>query len=93
MSQLKSFEETERQELAAANDGPKYPRCVVTLIGEDGNAFAVMGAVKKALKVYLREDGYQASAINQKIEEFLNEAMSGDYNHLLRVCMEWVTVE
>ena len=29
---------------------------------------------------------------NDKIEEFMNEAKSGDYNHLLATCMEWFDV-
>lgn len=55
------------------------PKCHLT--GEDGNAFAVMGRVKKALK---------GAGQSHLIPEFLERAMGGDYNHLLAVCMEYV---
>ena len=29
---------------------PKYPDITVRLVGEDGNPFAILGAVKEALK-------------------------------------------
>ncbi|MEJ2658842.1 MAG: hypothetical protein P8012_16920 [Desulfobacterales bacterium] len=57
----------------------------VKLIGQDGNAFAIMGSVKQALK--------RAGADKQYIDEYLNEATSGDYNHLLTVSMKYVNVE
>jgi len=57
----------------------------VQLTGEDGNAFAILGAVVKGLK--------KAGASPVEIDEFQQEAMSGDYNHLLRVCMQWVNVQ
>jgi hypothetical protein len=61
----------------------KHPEIEVELIGNDGNAFAVMGAVSKAL----RRGGYAA-----EVEQFQSEAMSGDYNHLLQVVMQWITI-
>ena len=57
----------------------------VKLIGRDGNAFAIMGAVIKALK--------KSGAENEIIEEYKEEAMSGDYNHLLVTTMKYVEVE
>jgi len=60
----------------------RYPKIRVKLIGTNGNAFAILGRVQAALK-------------KAKVEEhdlFLKEAMSGDYDHLLATCMEWVTV-
>ena len=57
----------------------------VKLVGEDGNAFAIMGRVKKALR--------HAGADTEYIDRYLNEATSGDYNHLLTVSMEYVEVE
>lgn len=56
----------------------------VQLVGQDGNAFAIMGAVTKAL----RQNGYTPD----DIDEYKKEAMSGDYDNLLRVTMEWVEV-
>ena len=43
----------------------------VKLIGEDGNAFAVLGKVSKALK--------SAGADNEYIDQYLKKAMDGDY--------------
>lgn len=57
----------------------------VQLTGTNGNAFAVMGAVTRAIK----EDG----ADKATVDEFTTEAMAGDYDHLLRVCMRWVHVQ
>lgn len=56
----------------------------VKLVGEDGNAFAIMGRVGKAL----RRAGYT----QEEIDEYQNEATSGDYDNLLRVTMEYVDV-
>jgi hypothetical protein len=57
---------------------------VVRLVGEHGNAFAILGKVKKALT----RAGHKDLA-----EQFLKEATSGDYDHLLRTAMEYVEVE
>ena len=57
----------------------------VKLIGEDGNAFSIMGSVKKALR--------QAGADKEYIDRYLSEATSGDYDHLLVVSMGYVDVE
>ncbi len=64
---------------------PKYPNIRVKLIGGDGNAFAILGQVKRALK----RGGVPQAEINQYFEE----ATSGDYNHLLATTMEWCEVE
>lgn len=47
----------------------------------DGNAFSVMGAVAKALKQAGQGD---------KVAEYQAKAMSGNYDHLLSVSMEYV---
>jgi hypothetical protein len=62
---------------------PKYD-VEVQLSGNDGNAFAVMGAVKSALK--------KAGASKDELDQYLADSMSGDYDNLLRVAMEWVEV-
>jgi hypothetical protein len=62
---------------------PKYD-VEVQLVGNDGNAFAIMGAVKSALK--------KAGASKEELDEYLADSMSGDYDNLLRVAMEWVEV-
>jgi hypothetical protein len=58
---------------------------VVKLTGHDGNAFAVMGTVKQALRL--------SGADKEYIDKYLSEATSGDYNHLLAVSMKYVDVE
>ena len=62
----------------------KYPDIEVTLIGEDGNAFAIMGRVQRALK----ENGVP----KEEIEQYLKESQSGDYDNLLVTATRWVTV-
>ena len=62
----------------------KYPEVEVQLTGTDGNAYAIMGSVMKALKRH----GVSA----EEIETYLTESKSGDYNNLLRVAMSWVSV-
>ena len=54
----------------------------VKLVGEDGNAFSIMGRVSKALR--------RAGADKEYVDKYLNESMSGDYDHLLGVAMEYV---
>jgi len=62
---------------------PKYD-IEVQLSGNDGNAFAIMAAVRRALKT--------AGATPEELSQYQEESMSGDYDHLLRVAMEWVEV-
>lgn len=57
---------------------------VVKLTGTDGSAFALMGKVRTAL----RRGGHP-----ELVEPFTKEAMSGDYDHLLVTCMDYVIVE
>jgi hypothetical protein len=62
---------------------PKYD-ITVELVGHDGNAFAIMGRVRSALK--------KAGASDEELTQYSNESMSGDYDNLLRVAMQWVEV-
>lgn len=57
----------------------------VKLIGCDGNAFAIMGNVKRALA----KAGYS----QEEVQRYFEEATAGDYDHLLQVTMNWVEVE
>jgi hypothetical protein len=59
-------------------------RAVVTLVGEDGNAFNIMGLAVAAM----RRHGYA----DELIEQYKAEAMAGDYDNLLRVTMAYVEV-
>lgn len=61
---------------------PKYPDIEVQLVGRDGNAMAIMGRVTEAL----RKNGVS----KKEQDEFLEDAMSGDYDHVLQTCMRWV---
>lgn len=64
---------------------PKYPEAIVEADGLDGNAFAIMGAVKKALR--------RVNVNSDEIAQYEEEAMSGDHDHLIKVSMKWVTFE
>jgi hypothetical protein len=55
------------------------PKCRLT--GEDGNAFAIIGRVIKAL---------QKSGQSHLDSEFQAKTTSGNYDHLLAVCLEYV---
>lgn len=52
------------------------------LVGVDGNAHAVMAYVAHAM----RQEGFSRDMVS----EYYHDAMSGDYNHLLCVSMEWL---
>ena len=65
--------------MIAPNETP-----TVKLVGEDGNAYAIMGKVSKALRV--------AGADKEYIDEYLDKSMSGDYDHLLGVAMEYADI-
>ena len=52
-----------------------------SLIGVDGNAFSVMGYVRRALK---------HSGLSDRVDEYTENATSGDYNNLLVVSMEYI---
>ena len=63
----------------------KYPNITVKLIGNDGNAFVIMGAVSNALK--------KNGVSEEEIEEYMTQSMSGDYNNLLTTALKWVNVK
>jgi hypothetical protein len=63
---------------------PKYPHITVQLTNEDGNAFAVLGRVNRALR--------QAGVSQAERDAFLQEATAGDYDRLLQTVMRWVEV-
>lgn len=62
----------------------KYPSIHVQLTDEDGNAFAILCAVCKAMQ--------EAGVPMEERAQFSDEATRGDYDLLLRTCMEWVDV-
>ena len=62
----------------------RFPEIEVELVGQDGNAYAILGRVKRELK----RNGVSA----EEQTEFMTEATSGDYDALLRTVMQWVNV-
>lgn len=62
----------------------KYPNIKVQLSGEDGNAFVVIGRTTRALR--------RAGVPDAEVDAFRDEAMAGDYDHLLQTAMRWVDV-
>jgi len=66
---------------AAAGD---YKHVIANMYDVDGNAMAIIGTVTKALR--------RAKAPKVVIDTFFKEATSGDYEHVLKTCSEWVTV-
>ena len=64
--------------------GTDIPKPKVKLVGEDGNAFLILGKVKRALQL--------AGVSTEIIEEYLEQARSGNYDHLLMVTMNYVDV-
>ena len=63
--------------------GPKE-KPNVKLIDTNGNAFVIIGRVRKAL--------LKAGADKEYVDKYLQKAMAGDYDNLLRVSMEYVDV-
>lgn len=63
----------------------RHPEVTVQLGGSDGNAFAIIGAVQRALR--------RAGVSKEEVDTFFDEATSGDYDHLLETCMDWVNIE
>ena len=61
----------------------RHPDINVPLVGQDGNAFAIMGRVRSAMK--------RAKLPAEEVEAFTKEATAGDYDHLLQTVMSWVS--
>jgi hypothetical protein len=64
--------------------GPLFPQVRVRLTGTDGNAFFILGRVSKAAE--------RAGVSQADVDQFMNEAMSGDYDHLLATCVKYFDV-
>lgn len=60
----------------------KCPNVKVKLIGEDGNAFSIIGRVVREMR---------RQKIKQEIiDQYKKECMSGDYDNLLATTMKYV---
>ena len=64
---------------------PKYPTITVKLVGQDSNAFNLLGICRRAMI----KNGLPQS----EIDKFTQEATSGNYDHLLATCLDWFEVE
>ena len=53
-----------------------------TLVGVNGNAFSVMGYVRRAMK--------ERHRTREEIDAYTKDAMSSDYDHLLVVSIEMI---
>jgi hypothetical protein len=62
----------------------RHPEVTVQLTGTDGNAFAVLGRVRRAL--------LETGVSDEEVKEFTDGATSGDYDDLLQTIMLWVNV-
>lgn len=61
------------------NNKPK-----LKLVGEDGNAFMILGLAQRAAK--------KAGWTKEQIDEYMTKAMAGNYDHLLQTTMEYFDV-
>lgn len=61
-----------------------YTDAVVQLTGQNGNAILILGLVRR---------GILHSNHPELADQFMNEATDGDYDHLLRTCMRYVSIE
>ncbi len=62
----------------------KFPYVEVALVGSDGNAFAILGTVQRAMRA--------AGVAETEVSQFFSDATSGDYDHLLQTVMATVAV-
>jgi hypothetical protein len=62
----------------------KYPNINIPLVGEDGNAFSILGRVSRIMK---------RNGLKDEVSAFHAEATSGDYDNLLRTVMAWFSVD
>ncbi len=64
---------------------PKYPEASIRLVGENGNAFSILGRTTDALR--------RAGVPKEERDAYHAEATSGDFGHLLRTTMAWVSTD
>jgi hypothetical protein len=66
------------------NELENLPKPKIRLVGEDGNAYSIMGIAQKGM----RKEGWTQAQINA----YLEEATSGDYDNLLATTMKYCNV-
>lgn len=63
----------------------KHPEITVQLLGQDGNAFNVLGLCKRAME--------RNHLPQEEINQFIKEATSGNYDHLIATVMSWFDID
>lgn len=74
-----------------APDGPRFPQIEVELSGFDSNSMAIVSRVARFMRRARDEDG-QRIVTQEQLDEFRNEALSGDHDHVLTTCAAWVEI-
>ncbi len=64
---------------------PKYAQATVALLGEDGNAMAIVARTVRALQ--------RAGVPKEERNEYTNLALSGDYDNVITTTMMWVSCD
>jgi sensor c-di-GMP phosphodiesterase-like protein len=62
----------------------KHPDISIDLVGEDGNAFAILGRCRRKMR--------HAGLPDEEIALFTTEATAGDYDNLLSTIVNWFSV-
>ena len=78
-----SFKISKREEVIGMNSEP-ITSVKVNLVGQDGNAFSIIGAVTRAMR--------EAQIDEEIIKKYMAEATSGDYDNLLQTTMKYVEI-
>lgn len=60
------------------------------IVGINGNAYCIMGYVSTAMAQECEAMGWDSAALKKEKDAYLNDAMSGDYNHLVAVSADMV---
>ncbi len=63
----------------------EYKHIEVDLVGEDGNAFSIIGRVQTAMR--------RGGCTPEEVTEVLDEMKNGDYDHLLNTVMDTFAVD
>ena len=68
-------------------DAIRYPSVRVCLAAGDGNAYVILGTIRRAVLCAGLPDGKQVW------KAFHAEATQGDYHHLLATAMRWFDID
>jgi hypothetical protein len=63
---------------------PLYPHIKVKLTSRDGNSLSIISSCGVAAR--------KGKVPQEEIDRFNNEALSSDYDNVLRTCMKWFNV-